>query len=426
MISLKILYNRVQNSEYASNFKKLATATILSQIIIIFSSLFTTRLYSPETFGTWALFISFVSVLSHLVIAGYQNTIIISQDPKETDQLLVSCFVLVFLFSLLIFSIMTIGEEYLKKTFKAEKLYFWWHFIIFIVIIHGLTIILQNYFNRYKKYKILARIQIYKSILYLIAVISFGYLKLSFSGLFFAELIASLSIFFFLIYRIDLKKFFFLRINIQTFLILKKYKKFPIFHLTGSFINILSSLMPIFFLTKYFSEAIVGYYVLAFKSIFVPLSFVSNTVSTLNMKKVSDLLHSKSNTIKYFFKISIILFSIIIIPGFILIIFGPEIFIFIFGKNWQIAGEFAAIVMPAAIVMFVVSPISSVMTAVNKLDLYFIWSFSYFLACLIFFIFFSHDLEVKEVLKYLTNLIIIFYTLYYFLLIYVFVTFKYK
>jgi O-antigen/teichoic acid export membrane protein len=426
MISLKTLYNRVQNSQYAYNFKKLATATILSQIIIIFSSPFITRLYSPETLGTWALFISFVSILSALVIAGYQNTIIISQDPKETDKLLISCCILVFLLSLLIFLIMIIGEEYLKKVFKAEKLYFWWNFIIFIVIIHSLIIIFQNYFNRYKKYKILARMQIYKSIIYLISVISFGYLKLSFSGLFFAELIASLSILFLLIYRSDVKNFFFLKIDIQTLQILKKYKEFPIFHLTGSFVNILTSLMPIFFLTKYFSEAIVGYYVLAFKSIFVPLNFISSTVSTLNMKKVSDLFHSKGNTIKYFFKISIILFFIIIIPGFILIMFGPEIFKFIFGKNWEIAGEFAAIVMPAAIVMFVVSPISSVLTAANKLNLYFVWSFSYFLACLIFFIFFSHDIEVKEVLKHLTKINIIFYTLYYFMLIYVIVTFKHK
>jgi len=425
MILLKTLYNRAQNSEYVYNFKKLITASILSQIIIILSSPFITRLYSPETFGTWALFISFVSILSSLVVAGYQNTIIISRDPKETDQLLISCFVLVFLFSLLIFSIMTIGEEYLKKTFKAEKIYFWWHFIIFIVIIHGLTTVLQSYFNRYKEYKILAIIQIYRSIIYLIVVISLGYLKLSFSGLFFAELIASLSIFFYLIYRIDLKKIF-LKIDIQTLLVLKKYKKFPLFHLTGSFINIVTSLMPIFFLTKYFSETIAGYYVLAFKSIFAPFGFISSAISTLNMKKVSDLLYTKGNAIKYFLKISIILFFIIIIPGFILIMFGPEIFIFIFGKNWEIAGEFASIVMPAAIVMFIVSPISSVLTAAKKLNLYFIWSLSYFLACLIFFIFFSNDLGVKEVLKYFTKLNIVFYTLYYILLIYVLTTFKCK
>jgi len=171
--------------------------------------------------------------------------------------------------------------------------------------------------------------------------------------------------------------------------------------------------MPIFFLTKFFSDLIVGYYFFAIKIIYYPISFISSAISTLHLKKTSELISQKKDVKPYFIKIMLILISFITIPAITVILFGPELFEFIFGKNWKVAGEFAQILMPAIALSFVVSSLCSVMVPANKLNHYSIWSILSFLSIFVFFYFFSNKLEIKILLKYFTILNIGIYILYF-------------
>ena len=45
-------------------------------------------------------------------------------------------------------------------------------------------------------------------------------------------------------------------------------------------------------------------------------------------------------------------------PFTILGIFAPEIFAFVFGENWKVAGEFAQIMTPMFFLNFIVNPLS--------------------------------------------------------------------
>jgi O-antigen/teichoic acid export membrane protein len=109
----------------------------------------------------------------------------------------------------------------------------------------------------------------------------------------------------------------------------------------------------------------------------------------------------------------LILISFITIPAITVILFGPELFEFVFGKNWKVAGEFAQILMPAIALSFVVSSLCSVMVPANKLNHYSIWSILSFLSIFVFFYFFSNKLEIKILLKYFTILNIGIYILYF-------------
>ena len=96
-----------------------------------------------------------------------------------------------------------------------------------------------------------------------------------------------------------------------------------------------------------------------------------------------------------------------------LTLFGPELFVFVFGKNWKTAGEFAQIIMPSIALTFVVSSVCSVMIPAGKLSHYSIWSIVSFISISIFFYFFSNQLDIRQLLKYFTILNIGIYTFYF-------------
>jgi O-antigen/teichoic acid export membrane protein len=409
----KIL-RQFQNSEMLFNFKIIITGSLLSQILMAVASPVIFRLYSPEEFGVFALFISIVTVLLPVVSGGYNLAIVSAKKNQDGNDLFVLSIYATLIISAILLLFLFLFEEPIKIFLDAKKLSLWFYAIPIAVCLQSLNLIIADYANRFKNYKLIAKSSVIRSFFYIILVISFGYFGLSNYGLFFSELLASVIIIIFVI--IHYKKFF-IQINFKNNrklkFIIKKYINFPIFTVVPVILNNLATLMPIFFLTKFFSDLIVGYYFFAIKIIYYPISFISSAISTLHLKKTSELISQKKDVKPYFIKIMLILISFITIPAITVILFGPELFEFIFGKNWKIAGEFAQILMPAIALSFVVSSLSMIMISANKLAHYSIWSIISFLSTFVFFYFFSNNLEIKILLKYFVILNIGIYILYF-------------
>ena len=50
----------------------------------------------------------------------------------------------------------------------------------------------------------------------------------------------------------------------------------------------------------------------------------------------------------------------------VLILFGPELFAFVFGEGWEEAGEYAQILSPWIFLSFIISPVSQIPIIVNR------------------------------------------------------------
>ena len=205
----------------------------------------------------------------------------------------------------------------------------------------------------------------------------------------------------------------------KLLILAKKYIKFPLIQGTSTLFNMVRLMLPVIFLTKYFPDIFVGYYALVMKVIFFPLSFFSNSISMLNMKKIAEIVHKKINPTNYLIKITFIVFIIIFFPSIIVIKYGPDIFSFVFGSKWIMAGEFASILMPGLFCMFIASTLGQVFAATGRLYISGFWYVSFFIVQLIFFAVFAKDLEINQVLYFLSCLNIIFYIIFYILICYV-------
>ena len=410
-------YFKVLINENIKNFKILATGIILSQFIGFISIFFITRLYSPEFFGNFAIFLGIVTICSSSVSGAYEIAMISSRVRHEVNTLLVLSVFFSFLISTLIFIIFFFYEIQIKNLLNANELNFWWFFIPLIILLQSVISIIKSYANRYKVYYVITKILVTKSILSGGIAIFFGLANLLSYGLFMSELLSTfiVVILFFLFDKKNLKKITW-NLNDKAFFILKKYKQFPIFNASGRFIDNLILIVPIFFLNNYFNSEIVGYFTLCMKVIFIPFTFISSSFSTLYLRKVVELANNKKKSISYFFKISFFLLAIIFLPSIALFLFGPQIFILVFGNEWMLAGKFIQILIPSLALQFIVSTLSPAVSATLNSKLYALQAIVSLIFIFAFFIFFSTQLEITALLFYFNILNLFLYSFYYFLI----------
>ena len=64
---------------FAKDVTKLASGTMFAQILTIVVSPIVTRLYSPEDYGTMALFVSIVAIVGLIACLSYEFAIVLPE-----------------------------------------------------------------------------------------------------------------------------------------------------------------------------------------------------------------------------------------------------------------------------------------------------------------------------------------------------------
>lgn len=145
----------------------------------------------------------------------------------------------------------------------------------------------------------------------------------------------------------------------------------------SGFLNIASSNMPIIILTSTFGLNYVGFYILIQKTLSAPSSFVGNSFGEVFRQQASDDLRTHGTCRPLFLRSLCKLTALSIIPFGILLIYAPEIFTLIFGKNWVVAGEMAQILVPMFFLRFMAMPVSSIILLRNKAEIDLWWQLAF-------------------------------------------------
>ena len=226
---LKKLLQRSKQSEFFINFKTLASGTLISQIIMLAASPLITRIYSPEEFGIFALFAAIVSILVPISSLKYNTAIVVAKTDKESQALFFLSILILLFFSFFILFFSFVGKNFFINFLDIELLNFWWHLIFFVILLQSLNLIISNYLNRHKNYKLISRISIIRSVIYVLIVITLGYFGFTRNGLFFGEIISALIILIVATFNLKkLFKIFKIKEKLNLFNLIAKYKDFLI------------------------------------------------------------------------------------------------------------------------------------------------------------------------------------------------------
>ncbi|MFB9274569.1 oligosaccharide flippase family protein [Cohnella cellulosilytica] len=353
----------IKNNIFFRNVIKLTTGTAISQLILMICSPILTRMYSPDDFGVLAIYISIGSIITVLATGRYEMSIILPQDERDATSLVLLCTISSFLTMILSFVITIYISPVIGEYPVSQFIYL----VPLSVLFLSLTQTLMYWSNRKNKYKRIAVNKVINSIVMSCIQISCGLIfTLSYGliiGLFVGQLI-SFILYLFYVYREDREKL--KKISLRSVIEnLRKYKKFPIYSMPTSVLDMFSNNMPLFILSSLFSYQIAGFYSLAVRMLSIPSSLLGMAVGQVFYPEFVKRLNENADYRSLLFSTWFRLALIGLLPMFVVLLYGGHLFGFLFGDSWVEAGKIASIISPMLYAMFISSPTSSTFIALN-------------------------------------------------------------
>jgi O-antigen/teichoic acid export membrane protein len=179
----------------------------------------------------------------------------------------------------------------------------------------------------------------------------------------------------------------------------KEYINFPKFSILSDLFTIANTQLSILFISKYFTLTSVGFFSFILRVISIPTSILSSAIGDIFKQQASEyyVLNKECHTI--YLNTLKKLFLLAIVPFSLLFIYSQQIFIFIFGKEWYIAGEYAQLLSPMFFLQFISSPLSAMFYIAEKQALYLKISATMLLAMIsLFLLVYTYELDMKNFL----------------------------
>ena len=382
-----MLNKRKPKSEFSRNVLTLMTGTTIAQAIPIAISPILTRIYTPEDFGVFALFIAITAILGTVANARYELAIMLPKKDEDAINIFALGFIITCFISLILLILVVIFNDYFTKLFGNDEISFWLYFVPITVFFSGLFNILNYFNNRKKNYKDLRNATILKSIVLAVVQLSIGFIKSGASGLISGQLLSNMFANMKLARNILKDKVLVSKISkVKMLALAKRYKDFPKHGMVSSLFDNLSLQLPSILIPKIFSFSISGYFFFANKIVNLPSALISGSIGQVYLQKITE---NKNNGIEIFpiFKNTITKLFFIALPITIIgYITSPYIFPLLFGEKWKISGEIAQYLFLIFIIRFCVSPLSNSFIPALELKKAALWQYLYFISSIILFI----------------------------------------
>lgn len=394
----------------------LGGGTIIAQIITFLASPLLTRIYDPNAFGDVAVIMAIVGSFLPAVCGKYDVAIVVTRLKKNSIQLLGLSIIITFLFSLFIFFLILYFGNLILPLIGAGNLNNWCRILPVILFCLGALGATNFYLNSIENYSLISRGKILLATLSVFFSLSFG-ITGNLNGLILSSLIAPTLVCLWLFYKLrsDFCKNIF-TFNKTKLILAKRYIKYPLYNASTGLLDGVTLSLPVFFLAKHFPESIVGYYALISKVASAPISFISASVSQINLKKVSKLANQGISIKSYLLKVTIFLFLIILPFSILLVLFSPALFSFVFGQEWIEAGYYLQIIMPSIALKFIVSSLSSTIGGTENNHLGALWKISAFIITFCIYYYFCPKVDVTGMFVTILLTDLFLYILYYLLI----------
>jgi len=394
---------------YKKNFFTLATGRIIAQTIPILLTPFLTRLYLPQEFGIFAIFLAITAVFSLIANGRYNLAIMLPEKEKDVLNIFSLSVIMNFLFSFFLFLLILIFKDFFLKTLSFENYPLVLYLIPLGTFLQGFAEPLHYLSLRKKHFKIISLNMIFQFSTIAFLKIAFAFLSIGALGLIWGHILGYILGIFFLLFLLFKKNIFFdLKNTIKKttmFELAKEYKKFPMYSLPADTLGSISNQMPNILLNNFFGSAIVGHFSLTQKVLATPINMISGAITDVFREKASDD-YRKTNSCREIFKKTFSkLFLFSIVPFLFLFIFAPSIVPYIFGELWAPAGEYIRIMTLLFFLGFSIGPVSSVLYITQKQNYRLVWEiFSVMVIFLSFYLGFKYFNQYTAIALYTFSL----------------------
>lgn len=360
-------------SEFIRNVVTLTTGTTIAQFIPVLISPILTRLYSPDDFAVWTLYISIFSILEILGTGRFEYSLLLPKLKQEVINL--GSWLMIFNAGILLLCcgiIIVFGNSITSFFQQPLTLGVLWMLPVG-VFFYGINQLGYFWLNRKKRYKSMAYLRVTRGVASSWFQLIFGFFGTGGFGLVLANVLTLFTV------TILTTKMAVLGLWRKKYMVsakrlvwaFKRRKEFPTINTLHALSDKINSNGTNLIIGYYYPSGFLGFYGLTQRVIRTPVQLMGIAVSEVFYQRISDKFN-QGKPIYLLVRKVVLMVGLGGLPLFIgLYFFAPTLMGFVFGSEWYIAGEFASILCPWMWLNFIVNPLSTIPMVLKKQKFFF-------------------------------------------------------
>lgn len=337
----------IRNSS-VRNFAKLFSANVVAQVIGLVVYPILTRMYAPEDFGLMNLFLSISGIVVIVSTAEYYNAIVLPKKESEGVWVAYLC-TCILLLVVGVTSISVFFADEIAQAFNTPALAKYYWLLPISILINGGWNILNYWHIRHTQYSSISKYQLSQSTFSAVAKIGFGHAGMVQGGLIYSMVIApllSLVIRIVALYHSGIKSQLLRPVWREISAMAQRYKKFPLFSLPRSFVNMVAGQLPVLLLTPLFGAEYIGWWSMALLLGFTPINMITRSIYQVLYQHTTVRVHEHQPIGGYFRRFT--LWVVVVgIPLFgVLYWLLPELTLWFLGEGWEMTSVYLRWMLP--------------------------------------------------------------------------------
>lgn len=330
-------------SGFLRNVVTVATGAAGAHLITFGFTPIITRIYDPEAFGLLGAFIGILSVLTPIAALTYPVAIVLPKSELDAKKIAKLSVLLALFIASLFALIINIGSGWIASALGVKAIEEYLLLVPLAMFFAALHQVMHQWLIRKKHFQIIARTSVIHSLFINSAKVGAGLYSPIIQVLLFITTTSHALYAIFLWYG-----------NLRLFDVQSEYDQhtrsmrelafrnldFPLYRAPQVAVNALSQSLPVLILASMAGPLTAGLFVLAKTILASPVALIGTSVGSVFYPKAVELQSDLTRLNYFLFKTTVPLLMLAAVIFSPIIFFGPWLFGFVFGAEWEQSGEF--------------------------------------------------------------------------------------
>ena len=372
MFAMKFLFNgNTFKTKFFSSLVILMSGTVVSQLIALAFAPILTRLYTPGQMGELGFYMRLTGFISAVATLRYEAALPLPKQDAHSYLL----YRLAYRLSFIVLAVSAVILIFILKAGIGVP--FSWWFFLFTLMGSACIVLINigtNWSVRLGQYGMISRQKIINSSLSNVLKWIFALFQFNTFGLILATFLGYLASS--LEFLIDFKKiqqrFKHYISKKKTRVLMREHKDFPLVSLPHVFIDNAREMLVATFIFGFYSDVIYGSYNHSYTMLRLPLTLIGVSLGQIFYNQASELYNQQKAILPLIQKMLLGLALFSLVPFGLLFYSGSEIFGFVFGNNWFLAGTYSETMSVWLMINFILTPISALPLILKKQKVFFL------------------------------------------------------
>lgn len=337
----------------------LLSGSVAAQALPLLAAPLLARLYAPDSFGEFGLYVAVTSILAAIANLKYDHAVLLAKNAVAAFHVFVICVMSTATIAVLMSLLILLAPDawFGSRWFSVDRTHAVWLPVSFILA--SLTQALISILFRGEQFGAVAKVRASQAVMTTGLTLSIGFWVPTGTALIVSSIAGQgFGVAMLLLLRDSSQPFF---TSLSWSLLARcctRYRRFPVFTAPSDLLNALGANLPLLFIGSIYGVATAGAYALAQRTLGTPLMLIGSAFSDAYRQSAAKSFAEEGSYWRITVRTFRTLGLIAIVPAVVCAMLAPWLFAIVFGDQWALTGEIVQMLTAAYFFRFLVSPLS--------------------------------------------------------------------